>query len=50
MSVVLRHGFIHSLNGATFVPFSPRRKDTGHPCRLPDGVVDGVLMSACAST
>src|SRR3989338_1302434 len=28
----------------------PSRNDIGHPCRLPEGVVRAVLMSACAST
>ena len=37
------------LNGSTSVPARPRRKETGQPCRLPEGVVSGVLMSACAS-
>lgn len=27
------------------VPGRPMRNETGHPCRLPEGVVRGVLMS-----
>lgn len=50
MSSGRRHGWSHTLNGGMSVPSSPSRNETGHPCRLPESVVSGVLMSACAST
>ncbi|KAH3664732.1 hypothetical protein OGATHE_003547 [Ogataea polymorpha] len=40
---------IQSKCGGHESSWSPIANATGHPCKLPDGVVDGVLMSAWAS-
>ncbi len=45
----IRHGASSSPNTASS-PASPHSSAADMPCMLPDGVVSGVLKSACASS